>query len=143
MHKVDLVCRLTKSEPHNAAHYQEQLNQQLTRHDDVIHHLVDIMKTDDYFRQTEDLPQIDPLTAHEEIAKFPELWMEEIFVMARTHKRNARNELIYNSGGSVQKTLYSLLSDALEDKICDLLLHNVHEAVSRVATEVDILERHM
>ena len=44
--------------------------------------------------------------------------------MARTHKRNARNELIYNSGGSVQKTLYSLPSDALEDEICNLLLHN-------------------
>ena len=55
---------------------------------------MDIMKTDDYFRQTENLPQIDPLTAHEEIAKFPELF-------------------------------------------------DVHEAVSRVATEVDILERHM
>ena len=66
--------RLKKNEPHNAMHYQEQLNQQLTRHNDVIHRLVDIMKTDDYFRQTEDLPQIDPLTAHEEIAKFPELF---------------------------------------------------------------------
>ena len=52
------------------------------------------MKTDDYFRQTKDLPQIDPLTAHEEIAKFPELF-------------------------------------------------DIHEAVSRVATEVDILERHV
>ena len=50
MHKVDLICRLKKSEPHNSAHYQKQLNQQLTRHDDVIHQLVDIMKTDDYFR---------------------------------------------------------------------------------------------
>ena len=50
--------------------------------------------------------------------------MEEIFTMAHTHKRNARNELIYNSGGSVQKTLYSLPSDALEDEIHDLLLHN-------------------
>ena len=72
MHKVDLIHRLKKSEPHNAVHYQEQLNQQLTRHDDVIHHLMDIMKTDGYFRQTEDLPQIDPMTAYEEIAKFPE-----------------------------------------------------------------------
>ena len=27
MHKVDLVRRLKKSEPHNSAHYQEQLNQ--------------------------------------------------------------------------------------------------------------------
>ena len=50
MHKVDLIHRLKKSEPHNAAHYQEQLNQQLTRHDDVIHCLMDIMKTDDCFR---------------------------------------------------------------------------------------------
>ena len=94
MHKVDLVCRLKKSEPHNTVHYQEQLSQQLTRHDDVIHHIMDIMKTDDYFRQTEDLPQIDPLTAYEEIAESLELF-------------------------------------------------DVHEAVSRVATEVDILERHM
>ena len=50
MHKVDLVHRLKKNEPHNSAHYQEQLNQQLTRHDDVIHRLMGIMKTDDYFR---------------------------------------------------------------------------------------------
>ena len=48
-------------------------------------------------------------------------WMEKIFAMAHTNKRN---ELIYNSGGSVQKTLYSLPSDASEDEICDLLLYN-------------------
>ena len=55
-----------------------------------------IMKTDDYFRQTEDLSQITikQITAHEEIAKFLELF-------------------------------------------------DVHEAVSKVATEVDILEKHM
>ena len=55
---------------------------------------MDIIKADDYFRQTEYLPLIDPLTTHEEITKFPELF-------------------------------------------------DVHEAVSRVTTEVDILERHM
>ena len=55
---------------------------------------MDIMKADDYFRWTEDLPMIDPLTTHEEIMKFPELF-------------------------------------------------DVHEAVSRVTAEVDILERHM
>ena len=37
MHKLDLVCRLKKSEPHNAVHYQRQLDQHLMRHDDVIH----------------------------------------------------------------------------------------------------------
>ena len=52
------------------------------------------MKDDDHFRRTEDLPLINPLTTHEEIMKFLELF-------------------------------------------------DVHKAVSRVATEVDILERHM
>ena len=64
---------MKKSEPHNAAHYQRQLEQQLIQHDDVIHRLVDIMKTDDYFRRTEDLPMIDPLVAYEEAEQFPEL----------------------------------------------------------------------
>ena len=53
---------------------QEQWNQQLTRHKDIIHWLIDILKMDDYFKQTEDLPVIDPLKSHEEIAKFPELF---------------------------------------------------------------------
>ena len=94
MHKLDLIRRLKKSEPHNAVHYQRQLDQHLMRHDDVIHRMMDIMKADDYFRWTEDLPLMDPMTTHEEIAKFPELF-------------------------------------------------DVHEAVSRLPIEVDILERHM
>ena len=94
MHKLNLICRLKKSEPHNAVHYQRQLDQHLMQHDDVIHQLIDIMKADDYFRRTEDLPLINPLTTHEEIVKFPELF-------------------------------------------------DVHEAVSRVTTEVDILGRHI
>ena len=51
-------------------------------------------------------------------------WMEEIFTMAHNHKRNAREEILYNSGGSIQKTLYSLSPEATEDKIYDLLLQN-------------------
>ena len=50
MHKLDLIHRLKKCEPHNAAHYQKQLGQHLKQHEDVIHCLMDIMKTDDYFR---------------------------------------------------------------------------------------------
>ena len=94
MHKIDLINRFVKSEPHNAAHYQRQLEQHLVQHDNVIHRLVDIMKMDDYFRRTEDLPMIDLLVAYEEVEKFPEL---------------------------------------LDAK----------EAVSRISTEVDILERQM
>ena len=44
--------------------------------------------------------------------------------MACNHKRNAREELLYNSGGSIQKTLYSLSPECMEDKICNLLLRN-------------------
>ena len=42
-------------------------------------------------------------------------WME-IFTMAHNHKRNAREELLYNSGGSIQKTLYSLSPEATRMK---------------------------
>ena len=51
-------------------------------------------------------------------------WMEEIFTMVCNHRRNPREELLYNSGGSIQKTLYSLSPEAMEDKICDILLRN-------------------
>ena len=51
-------------------------------------------------------------------------WMEEIFTMAHNHKRNAREELLYNSGGSIQKTLYSLSLEATEDEIHYILLQN-------------------
>ena len=73
MHKIDLINRYKNSEPHNAVHYQRQLEHQLVQHDDVIHRLIDIMKTDDYFRRTENLPMIDPLVAHEDVEQFPEL----------------------------------------------------------------------
>ena len=94
MHKIDLINRLKKSEPHNEAHYQRQLEQQLVQHDDVIHRLTDIMKTDDYFSRKEDLPMVDPLVAYEEVEQFPELF-------------------------------------------------DAKEAVSRISTEVDIIERQM
>ena len=51
-------------------------------------------------------------------------WMEEIFAMVCNHRRNPREELLYNSGGSIQKTLYSLSPEAMEDEICDILLQN-------------------
>ena len=50
--------------------------------------------------------------------------MEKIFAMAHSHRRNPREELLYNSGGCVQKTLYSLSPEATEDEIRNLLLQN-------------------
>ena len=42
------------------------------------------MKTDDYFRRTEDLLMIDPLVAYEEVEQFPELFdaKEAVFIIS-------------------------------------------------------------
>ena len=42
---IDLVNRLKKSRPHNAAHYQAELEQLLVCNDDVIDWILPIMKT--------------------------------------------------------------------------------------------------
>ena len=72
MRKIDLINRLKRSEPHNTAHYQAQLEQQLVQHDDMLDRLMDILKVDDDFRHKEDLPNIDPLTAYDHVQQFPE-----------------------------------------------------------------------
>ena len=74
MCKIDLINRLKRSEPHNTAHYQAQFEQQLVQHDYVLDRLVDILKVHDDFRHTEDLPTIDPLTAHDHVQQFLELF---------------------------------------------------------------------
>ena len=66
LHTIDLIDRLKKNEPHNAAHYQAELGRLLVCHDDVINRVLNIMKVDDY-RQVEELPVIDPMTAYDEI----------------------------------------------------------------------------
>ena len=44
--------------------------------------------------------------------------------MIENHGRNHREELLFNSGGSVQKTLYSISQEATPDQIKDILLRN-------------------
>ena len=36
MHKIDLIFRLKKSESHNVAHYQRQLEQHLAQHNEAV-----------------------------------------------------------------------------------------------------------
>ena len=69
MHKIDLINRLKKSESHNVAHDQRQLEQQL-----LVWWLMDIMQMYDYFQRTENLPMIDPLVAYNEMEEFPDLF---------------------------------------------------------------------
>ena len=74
LHTIDLIDTLMKSESHNAAHYQAELGRLLVCHDDVINQVLTIMKTDDYCRQVEELPFIDPLTAYDKIQHYPGLF---------------------------------------------------------------------
>ena len=74
LHTIDLIDRLKKSEPHNAAHYQAELGRLLVCHDDVINRVLNITKIDDYYRQVEELPVIDPLTAYDKVQHYPGLF---------------------------------------------------------------------
>ena len=92
LHSIDLIDRLKKSEPHNAAHYQAELGRLLVCHDDVIDQVLNLMKMDDYYRQVEELPVIDPLSAYDEIQCYPDLFdmrqvMYRITNEADIHKR--------------------------------------------------------
>ena len=44
--------------------------------------------------------------------------------MIENHGRNHREELLFNSGGSVQKTLYSISQEATPEQIKNILLRN-------------------
>ena len=82
---IDLIDRLKKSESHSAAHYQAKLEGLLVHHDDVIDRVLNIMKTNDYYRQLEELPVIDPLTAYDEIQHYPGLFdMQQVICRITT-----------------------------------------------------------
>ena len=50
--------------------------------------------------------------------------MGEMFAMIDNHGRNPREELLFNCGGSIQKTLYSISAEATPEQIKDILLRN-------------------
>ena len=50
--------------------------------------------------------------------------LEEMFSMTENHGRNHREELLFNSGESVQKTLYSISQESTPEQIKDILLRN-------------------
>ena len=75
--------------------------------------------------------KVHTIKAFEKIERFdgsnPEQclpWMEEMFAMIDNHGRNPREDLLFNSGGSIQKTLYSISPDATLEQIKDILLRN-------------------
>ena len=100
LHTIDLIDRLKKSEPHNVAHYQAELGRLLVHHDDVIDQVLNIKKMDDYYRQVEELPVIDPLTAYDEIQHYQGLFdMQQVMCRITTeadiHKRQLHRRGMY------------------------------------------------
>ena len=150
MRKIDLIDRLKKNEPCNTAHYQRQLEQQLVQHDDVIHRLTDIMKTDNYFRRTEDLPMIDPPVAFEEVEQFPELFdtKEAVLEQQLVQHDDVIHRLmdIMKTDNYFRRTEDLPMIDptvAFEEVEQFPELFDTKEAVSRISTEVNIIERWM
>ena len=50
------------------------MSHHMTLHEDVLERILNILKQDDCYRTTEDLPVIDDLTAYDDIRLFPELY---------------------------------------------------------------------
>ena len=51
-------------------------------------------------------------------------WLEEEHSLTKNYNRNYHEELLLNSGGSVQKTIHSIDPNAIDDQIKDIILHN-------------------
>ena len=98
LHTIDLIDRLKKSEPHNAAHYQAELGRLLVHY--VIDWELNIMNMDHYYRQVEELPVIDPLSVYDEIQCYPGLFnMQQVMYRITTEadicKRNLGRRGMY------------------------------------------------
>ena len=73
-HKKDLINRLKRSDTCNIPAYEAEMSRHMTLHEDVLERILNILKQDDYYRNLEDLPVIDELTAYNDIKLFPELY---------------------------------------------------------------------
>ena len=73
-HKKDLINRLKRSDTHNISAYEAEMSRHMTLHEDVLERILNILKQDNYYRNLEDLPVIDDLTAYDDIRLFPELY---------------------------------------------------------------------
>ena len=72
-HKKDLINRLKRSDTCNIPAYEAEMSRHMTLHE-VLERILNILKQDDYYRNLEDLPVIDELTAYDDIKHFPELY---------------------------------------------------------------------
>ena len=79
-HKKDLINRLKRSDPHNIPAYKAEMTHHMIMHDDVLGRILAIPKQDDYYRTLEELPDINNLTAYNDIQLFPKLYDTPIII---------------------------------------------------------------
>ena len=94
-HKKDLINRLKRSDTCNIPAYEAEMSHHMPLHEDVLERILNILKQDDYYRNLEDLPVIDELTAYNDIKLFPELYdmsmiIERVTAEADLIKRQLR-----------------------------------------------------
>ena len=85
-HKKDLIKRLKRCGTHNKPTYEAEMSCHMTLHEDVLERILSILKQDDYYRNLEDLPVIDDLTAYDDIRLFPELYDTSTIIERVTSK---------------------------------------------------------
>ena len=73
-HKKDLINRLKRSNPPNIPAYEAEMTRHMIMHDDLLGRILAILKQDDYYRISEELPVIDGLTTYNDIQLFPKLY---------------------------------------------------------------------
>ena len=106
-HKKDLINRLKRSDTCNIPAYEAEISHHMTLHEDVLERILNILKQDDYYRNLEDLPVIDELTAYDDIKLFPELYDTSTIIERVTAEADLIEQQLRRPGMYPQHTTFS------------------------------------
>ena len=106
-HKKDLINRLKRSDTCNIPAYEAEMSRHMTLHEDVLERILNILKQDDYYRNLEDLPVIDELTAYDDIKLFPELYDTSTIIERVTAEADLIERQLRRPGMYPQHTAFS------------------------------------
>ena len=106
-HKKDLINRLKRSDTCNIPAYEAEMSHHMTLHEDVLERILNILKQDDYYRNLEDLPVIDELTAYDDIKLFPELYDMSMIIERVTTEADLIERQFRRPGMYPQHTAFS------------------------------------
>ena len=106
-HKKDLINRLKRSDTCNIPAYEAEMSHHMSLHEDVLERILNILKQDDYYRNLEDLPVIDELTAYDDIKLFPELYDTSMIIERVTAEADLIEQQLKRLGMYPQHTDFS------------------------------------